>query len=150
MLHCAGNLNTFLLLEGRKRWVLIDPSHLLLVYPYLSRTNNFQLSLVQGETDGEGLPLFRYCPRTAVDLQAGDCLLVPSWWYHCVRNLDARTLAIAVRWSPFLRGEVCTNSLFRFLHEAVCRVEPGVQGIHRGILEYVVKQEGGSSWGLTR
>lgn len=149
LLHCANNLNTFMMIEGRKRWVLVDPSHLLLVYPYLSHNNLYQLSLVRKEDDADRLPLYRYCPRQVVDLEPGDCLLVPSWWYHSVTNLEARTLAAAVRWMPFQRGEVCTNALFRFLVEATpSRVTPGVRPLFEDVVEDSGTDVGRACWGL--
>jgi len=149
LLHCANNLNTFMMIEGRKRWVLIDPSHLLLAYPYLSHVNFYQLSLVRKEEDTERLPLYRYCPRQVVDLQPGDCLLVPSWWYHSVTNLEPRTLAAAVRWMPFQRGEVCSNALFRFLAEAAPRLSPGVRPAFQEVVEDTGTHVGRACWGLT-
>ena len=148
LLHCGGNLNTFMLLEGRKRWTLVDPSYFLLVYPYLSHTNNFQLSLI---TDAERTalwPLFRFCPRYTVDLEAGDCLLVPTWWYHSTRNLVPRTLAVAVRWQPYQNGEACTNRLYQFLCAVANRVEPGVKGGHQDSAELIGTGAAQATWGL--
>src|SRR6185295_16290464 len=32
-MHCANNINMFFNVEGRKRWVLVDPEFTLCVYP---------------------------------------------------------------------------------------------------------------------
>lgn len=149
VLHCANNYNTFFMLDGRKRWVLIDPGHLLLVYPILSNSNFYQLSLVRREEDVETLPLYRYCPRYVIDLDPGDCLLVPTWWYHSVRNLCARTLACAVRWPAFLPGETCTNFLYRFLVEIAPRHPPGARPIHQEGVSDVGTGAARRAWGLT-
>ena len=148
IMHAADNMNTFLLLEGRKRWTLVDPSYFLLTYPFFSHTNIFQLSLIRNAEVDESLPLFRYCPRYSVELEPGDCLLVPTWWYHSVRNLDSRTLALAVRWAPHRTGEVHPNALFRFLSLAARRVEPGERGIHQDSSHLVSTGLARSSWGL--
>lgn len=148
IMHCAGNMNTFLLLEGRKRWTLVDPSYFLLTYPYLSHTNNFQLSLVEDAEEFEALPYFRYCPRYVVDLEPGDCLYIPTWWYHSIRNLEARTLAVAIRWAAPLAGEACTNALFRFLHLAAPRITPGTKGIHQDSTERIGTGVAREVWGL--
>jgi hypothetical protein len=146
-MHCANNLNTFTLLEGRKRWTLVDPNYFLLVYPFLSHTNNFQLALVTGD-DKDDLPLYRYCPRYTVELEPGDCLMIPPFWYHGIENLCARTLAVAVRWMPHQRGEDLTNTLFRFLDGAANRDEPGNKGAHQDSSELVGTGAARSSWGL--
>lgn len=147
-MHCANNMNTFMLLEGSKRWTLVDPHYFLLVYPYLSHTNNYQLSLIRGDDPHDALPLYRYCPRFTVDLEPGDCLLVPPLWYHCIKNLTSRTLAASVRWLPHQRGEVLTNRLFRFLDGAANRNLPGGKGVHQDSTELVGTGLARASWGL--
>ena len=148
LMHCADNMNTFLLLEGRKRWTLIDPSYFLLAYPFLSHTNNYQLSLVRSEEESAELPLFRYCPRYEVELEAGDVLFVPTWWYHCVKNREARTLAVAVRWAPHAPGEVRSNRLYSFLDGAARRTEADSRGIHQDSVELVGTGAARSCWGI--
>ncbi len=150
-LHCAGNLNTFLLLEGRKRWCFIDPSFLVLLYPYLSHTNSFQTTLITDELDHDAhdrWPLFRFCPRYTVDLEAGDVLLSPTWWYHSIENLTARTLAVAVRWKPYLHGEVTTNRLFRLLDTVANRSTPEANGPHQDTSEQIHSAAARACWGL--
>jgi hypothetical protein len=113
--HCAQNMNLFYQLEGSKRWTLVHPEYLFLLYPYLSRTNWYQTSLVGvpgKDRDYAEVPLYRYCPRFTVDLEKGDVLLVPSWWYHSVENLTERSLGVATRWRS---GQMDSNRLYNFL-----------------------------------
>jgi len=115
--HCAGNVNMFYQLEGSKRWTFVHPEHTLLLYPYLSRGNWYQGSLVGLPGTGRDyadVPLFRYCPRLTVDLEKGDVLLSPTWWYHAVENLTERTLAVATRWRDPSQTE--SNRLYNFLY----------------------------------
>jgi hypothetical protein len=114
--HCADVFNFFYQLEGRKRWVFVDPNYMFLLYPFLSKGNGYQTSLVDGirpeAEDFSLFPLYEYCPRYTVDLSPGDILLNPPHWYHAVENLSEKTTAVATRWSS---GDVVGNRLYRFL-----------------------------------
>jgi oxalate decarboxylase/phosphoglucose isomerase-like protein (cupin superfamily) len=115
--HCAGNVNMFYQLEGSKRWTFVHPEYTFLLYPYLSRWNWYQGSLVglpEAGRDYADVPLFRYCPRFTVDLEKGDVLLSPTWWYHAVENLTERTLAVATRWRD--PAQLASNRLYNFLY----------------------------------
>jgi hypothetical protein len=147
-MHCEDNYNTFLLMEGRKRFLLVDPNHLPLAYPYLTHTNNFQLSLMPTGEDDPAFPLFSYCPRYKVDLEPGDALFLPPWWYHSVTNLEAKTFALAMRWPTRRRGEVQGNALFSYLNRAVPRLKAGEKGIHRDSSVEVGTGRARKSWGL--
>jgi oxalate decarboxylase/phosphoglucose isomerase-like protein (cupin superfamily) len=114
--HCAGIVNLFYQLEGSKRWTLVHPEYTFLLYPYLSRGNWYQTSLVGIPGTGRDytdVPLYRYCPRFTVDVEKGDVLLVPSWWYHSVENITERTLGVATRWRD--PQQIDSNRLYNFL-----------------------------------
>ncbi|HJZ96480.1 MAG TPA: cupin-like domain-containing protein [Candidatus Solibacter sp.] len=114
--HCAGIVNLFYQLEGCKRWTLVHPEYTFLLYPYLSRGNWYQTSIVGvpgTDRDYADVPLFRYCPRFTVDLEKGDVLLVPSWWYHAVENVTERSLGVATRWRD--PKQLDSNRLYNFL-----------------------------------
>jgi hypothetical protein len=115
--HCAENVNLFYQLEGSKRWTLVHPEYMFLLYPYLSRGNWYQGSLVglpDTDRDYADVPLYRYCPRLTVDLKKGDVLLSPPWWYHAVDNVTERTLGVATRWRNPWRLD--SNRLYKFLY----------------------------------
>jgi hypothetical protein len=115
--HCAGNVNLFYQLEGSKRWTIVHPEYTFLIYPYLSRWNWYQGSLVGipgKDRDYADVPLFRYCPRFTVDLEKGDVLLSPAWWYHAVENLTERSLGVATRWRDPEQPD--SNRLYNFLY----------------------------------
>lgn len=150
-LHCAGNFNTFLNLEGVKRWTLVDPRHVLLTYPYLSHTNNFHLTLIEDAevcAESDRWPLFRYCPRYQIDLQPGDCLIVPTWWLHGIRNLTERTMGIALRWDGRNKGDLHPMWLFEFLERAALRLVEGNKGAFQDNTELVGTASARACWGL--
>ena len=117
--HCANNYNVFLQLEGRKRWTFVDPNYTLFLYPYVSENNAYQGSAVGWPSDEERLeqvPLYGYCPRYVVELEPGDLLLNPPWWYHAVENLTETSVAVSTRWlGPYFPPIKNTNRLFTFL-----------------------------------
>jgi hypothetical protein len=111
-MHCANNINMFFNIQGKKRWVLVDPEFSLCVYPstFFRNTGAF-FSLIKSASVAEKelprFPLYEYCPKYEIDLEEGDVLFVPCWWWHSVETLTAATLSIAVRF-----GLVAFGSLF--------------------------------------
>jgi len=101
-MHCANNINMFFNIEGRKRWVLVDPEFSLCVYPstFFRRTAAF-FSLIkapaQADSEMSRFPLYEYCPKYDVDLEEGDVLFIPCWWWHSIDTLTPATLSIAER-----------------------------------------------------
>ena len=96
----SGDCNLFFQIEGRKKWTLIDPNFTLLIYPVLPPEPFYGESLID-QYDMKPDPrarLFQYCPRQEVTLDPGDVLLIPPYYWHSVRNIDSRTLAVATRW----------------------------------------------------
>lgn len=96
--HFGKIANTFYQLEGVKKWSLIDPAFLYLVYPLLLPGDAVTALHWQDETDHERCPLFRFCPRYETVLQPGDVLWNPYYWFHSVKNLSKRSVAVADRW----------------------------------------------------
>ena len=101
-MHCANNVNMFFNIEGRKKWILVDPEFSLCVYPstFFRNTAAF-LSLIKAPskaaTEIPRFPLYAYCPKYEVDLEEGDVLFIPCWWWHSVDTLTPATLSIAQR-----------------------------------------------------
>ena len=97
----SGDCNLFFQIEGRKKWTFINPHFTLLIYPVFPPEPSYGESLID-RYDMKSEPrarLFQYCPHHEVTLEPGDVLFIPPYYWHNVRNLDARTLAVATRWS---------------------------------------------------
>ena len=110
-LHCANNINMFFNAEGRKRWVLINPEFSLCAYPSTNfRGTGAFFSLIKAPKEAEQeksrFPLYDYCPKYQVDLEEGDILFVPCWWWHSVETLTPATLSVAVRFGPTVFGSL--------------------------------------------
>jgi hypothetical protein len=111
--HCANNVNLFLMLHGRKRWTFVDPAWSYGMYPWVTRSGAYVASIVgHRELSPDDQVLVEACPRWQVELEPGDVLLNPPWWWHEVENLDAETVGCATRWSG--PGIAETNRLFSF------------------------------------
>lgn len=98
--HCAAVWNWFHMLDGRKRWYFVDPNHSAYLYPFnrmgqLATTSHCSFP---DQYRREGYPLFEYCPFYSVELEPGDVLWVPPWWWHAVENLTEQSVAVASRW----------------------------------------------------
>ena len=96
----SGDCNLFFQIEGRKKWTFIDPNFTLMIYPVIPPEPSYGESLID-RYDMKPDPrarLFQYCPHHEVTLEPGDVLFIPPYYWHSVRNLDSRTLAVATRW----------------------------------------------------
>ena len=96
----SGDCNLFFQIEGRKKWTLIDPNFTLMIYPVIPPEPSYGESLID-QYDMKPDPrarLFQYCPQQEVTLEPGDILFIPPYYWHSVRNLESRTLAVATRW----------------------------------------------------
>ena len=97
----SGDCNLFFQIEGRKKWTFINPHFTLLIYPVFPPEPSYGESLID-RYDMKSEPrarLFQYCPHHEVSLEPGDVLFIPPYYWHNVRNLDARTLAVSTRWA---------------------------------------------------
>ena len=96
----SGDCNLFFQIEGRKKWTLIDPNFTLMIYPVIPPEPSYGESLID-QYDMKPDPrarLFQYCPHQEVTLKPGDVLFIPPYYWHSVRNVESRTLAVATRW----------------------------------------------------
>lgn len=106
-LHSAPAGNFFLNIAGRKRWLLTDPRHSLMLHPitkppfqyYRSAFGGYRAWREQHDEGGPGEILWRL-PRYEVVLEPGDLLYNAPWWWHEVYNLDPLTVGVAVRRVP--------------------------------------------------
>ena len=96
----SGDCNLFFQIEGRKRWTFIDPIFTLLLYPVIPPEPSYGESLIDqyDMTPDPKARLFQYCPHQEAIIEPGDVLFIPPYYWHSVRNLDSRTLAVATRW----------------------------------------------------
>lgn len=97
-IHAANEVNSFLMINGRKQWTLIDPRYSCAMNGVL--INNARNAYV-GEDE---LGLYDLIPKYIDTVEAGDMLVFGPWWWHTVTNLTPLTIAVATRWSAVKHG----------------------------------------------
>jgi hypothetical protein len=112
-LHCAFAGNYFGNFIGRKQFLLIDPVCTKYLLPIPAKP--FYYADAYFDPADEALGTFtRRLPTLGADLEPGDMLFVPPWWWHMVRNLDELTIGCAIRSSSVL-GDCANNLLLTLL-----------------------------------
>lgn len=96
-LHCAVGGNFFVNVVGKKRWTLIDPKYTPHFKTTPSSNFGFVISGYDLEDPEQMYTLNRTIPMYEVVLEPGDCLYVPPWWLHHVRNKTDFTIGVAIR-----------------------------------------------------
>jgi len=95
--HCDVGTSIFLMVQGRKRWVLYPPTQSQYMYPYGQFRNvAYNAGLDVFSPNASSAPLFSKARGYEVTLHAGDVLIFPSFWWHGVQNLDDETVGIDV------------------------------------------------------
>jgi len=126
--HCAGIWNFFYMIDGRKKWTFVDPALTWMIYPSISVSAVAFSSLVlfPDTCDLSTYKLYKYCPRYSVELNPGDVLFNPPWWWHAVDNLTPTSIAVATRWDA-MRRDLSFYSLNRML-SLMAMVNPNFPG----------------------
>lgn len=114
--HCAANWNWFHMLDGRKKWFFVNPIYSLLIYPMWGMGYYALTSHITSPNcfNKEAYPLFEHCPVFSVELEKGDVLFNPAWWWHAIENTSEKSVAVASRW---LQGGV-TGENFMFTDQS--------------------------------
>ena len=96
-LHCAVAGNFFFNIYGKKKWILIDSKYA----KYFKMTPSKHFGFVISGYDLEDLEQIQtfngLIPMYEVILEPGDCLFVPPWVLHYVKNETDFTIGVAVR-----------------------------------------------------
>lgn len=102
--HCAGSINLFRHICGRKRWYFIPPDQTPYVRPKIFANGYAGTShTVQPHGDEPGSAWFGRLKRYTVVLEPGDLMINPPWWWHAVENLPDDGLVAGVP-TRFLAG----------------------------------------------
>jgi len=88
------------MINGKKKWYFIDPNDSILISPFWQHgvAANFTFALYPDEYEEETFPLIKYCPYYTAILEEGDVLFNPPWWFHAIKNISEKSVAIASRW----------------------------------------------------
>ena len=92
--------NLHLLIQGKKRFVVFPPDQFANLYPVrdyedLSKDASSNWSLVDAfRVDHERFPLFAAAKSLTIELQGGDTLYLPRYWWHYVLTEDGPSCGI--------------------------------------------------------
>lgn len=97
--HCHYDLqpNIHVQLSGRKRFVLFPPESWPHLYPFPVHHDLDRRSMVDLDTpDIEKFPRWREAQGQIVELEPGDALYIPPYWWHHVQSLTPQTTSMAM------------------------------------------------------
>ncbi|XP_013411943.1 jmjC domain-containing protein 5 [Lingula anatina] len=96
VLHSDDIDNINCLMDGTKRLIFIDKKYKDLVEKDGFREDGGYSSVDVEKVDMEKFPSFRNIPWSEVTMDKGDCLFIPTGWYHHVSSTGPRNLAINI------------------------------------------------------
>lgn len=113
--HCANELNCFFNIYGRKRWNFVHPKYSIAMATTLMNKGFFVGSFVKHRSTTkfieQNTPLYNRIPRLSIELEPGDILFNPPWWWHAVDNLTDSIISVATRWK-FEKGYIHQNKCY--------------------------------------
>ncbi|MFI9365444.1 cupin-like domain-containing protein [Kitasatospora sp. NPDC053057] len=114
-LHYDNMNNLFAQLDGKKRFMLFNPSQSELLYPGALDIRTRHLSSVDVNTpDLEKYPRFAQAEYWEAVVEPGDLLFIPAFWWHQVSAPDI-SVSVNYWWRADVRDCACP-SFFRQLH----------------------------------
>ena len=97
-LHFDWSNNFYLQIEGRKRFILYPPHHTKYLYPYTKKTKIPHVSQVDIHTpDLKSFPKFINAKSITFELNRGDVLYIPPFWWHQVYG-ESKSISISIWW----------------------------------------------------
>lgn len=97
-LHFDWSNNFYLQIEGKKRFILYPPNQTKYLYPYSKKTKIPHVSQVDiNAPDLEKFSNFTKAQPTIFDLNSGDVLYIPPFWWHQVYG-ESKSISISIWW----------------------------------------------------
>jgi len=89
------------MVKGKKRWQFISPEHTYLCGMMIHPSSLHCAANITGlqNTWRDLDELYKYIPIYECNLEEGDVLLNPPWWWHSIKNLTEFSVGIPTRWS---------------------------------------------------
>ncbi|CAE8604561.1 unnamed protein product, partial [Polarella glacialis] len=97
--HCHYDLqpNLHVQLTGRKRFILFPPDAWPHLYPFPVHHDLDRRSMVDLDApDDSRFPMWRGAQGQIVELEPGDALYIPPYWWHHVQSLTPETTSMAM------------------------------------------------------
>lgn len=103
--HYDATYNFFIQLQGKKRFTLIPPTESMYLYPCLHpHYGHSQVNISLSETLEDQVkvlsqfPAFEGSKAVTVDVEAGQMLFVPPFWFHQVETTGTESVSVNI-WS---------------------------------------------------
>lgn len=93
--HCEYGNNWFVQVAGKKRWYFLSPRYSSYMKPGRKGKPAIRAPL-------DMIKYEKHLPIQYVDLQAGDMLYNPEWWWHRIENYDGLSIAVPFRCQNFI------------------------------------------------
>ena len=92
--------NFFVLSHGRKTWELIHPKYTAAMRPRVKVSTNDIGSNIDFREDDDiqmkrGFNSYAHMPKERIDLQPGDVMRVPNYWWHTASTCDKTHAIVA-------------------------------------------------------
>mmetsp|Transcript_99958 Transcript_99958/g.182327 ORF Transcript_99958/g.182327 Transcript_99958/m.182327 type:complete len:512 (-) Transcript_99958:272-1807(-) len=97
--HCHYDLqpNLHVQLSGKKRFIIFSPDNWSSLYPFPLHHDLDRRSQVDfDKPDYEKFPEFKGARGTLVELNPGDALYIPPYWWHHVQSITPETTSMAM------------------------------------------------------
>ena len=96
-LHCAGEGNLFTQVNGKKHWYFIEPKADIWLDPPVTRTPYFHSLFNPEHPEDADYPGMECAQIWECQLDPGDVLYNPPFWWHQVTNLTP-SIGVGFRW----------------------------------------------------
>lgn len=88
-MHNALIQSLFIQIKGKKIWTLYEPSERIFLDPVVARMPYYYTHVNPNDTDDPRYPLLKYARKYVIELNPGDVLWFPSYYWHYVENPTA-------------------------------------------------------------
>lgn len=112
-LHSSITGNFFYNVKGQKNWILVNPRWSKYLLPNISKSGLFAVSHFDILNAKEGDAVLNV-PRYEFQLNEGDLLFNPPWWWHAVKNESDYVIGCANRFTNYLAA-FKNNPLYSFI-----------------------------------
>lgn len=120
-LHCANEFNSFLMINGKKRWTFIAPEYTYALRGVVSMNALNAVCEIENHMHDfdyyeQQFPMYNRIPKLVAEIEPGDMLVFSPWWWHAIENTTDRSIAVATRWTAikrdcFPRGNVIYSNI---------------------------------------
>lgn len=122
-LHCANEFNSFLMINGKKRWTFIPPQYSyalrgVISVNALNAVTEIDNHIKDFDYYEQHFPLYNRIPKFIAEIEPSDMLVFSPWWWHAIENTTDRSIAVATRWTAikrdcFPRGNIIYQNIQR-------------------------------------